>query len=158
MYLYFEEIDITTIIPCLSSLSFLFSADLSNQLILSKDATETEEGLKIRISFGTAFICIPWSWHLDKAFLARDMIQPQWEKPAPLRSFLGLHQSSLHGGPLSLARQGSVSLAIDVIFKVMWKLSTNFLLPKKNTIKWWVLDVMTVDCLFLCFIVHSKRK
>ena len=40
-------------------LPFLFSADLSNQLILSKDATETEEGLKIRISFGTAFICIP---------------------------------------------------------------------------------------------------
>ena len=39
-------------------LPFLFSADLSNQLILSKDATETEEGLKIRISFGTAFICI----------------------------------------------------------------------------------------------------
>ena len=62
MYLYFEEIDITiynhhslSIFPFF----FLFSADLSNQLILSKDATETEEGLKIRISFGTAFICIP---------------------------------------------------------------------------------------------------
>ena len=75
----------------------------------------------------------------------RDMIEPQWEKhdAAPLRSFQGLHRSSLHGGPLSLARQGSVSLAIDVIFKVMLKLSTNFLLPKKNTlIERSVLDVM----------------
>ena len=139
-------------------LPFLFSADLSNQLILSKDATETEEGLKIRIFWYSIYL-----YTLIVTFgqgFPRDMIEPQWEKhdAAPLRSFQGLHRSSLHGGPLSLARQGSVSLAIDVIFKVMWKLSTNFLLPKKNTIKWWVLDVMTVDCLFLCFIVHSKRK
>ena len=157
MYLYFEEIDITTIIPCLSSLS-LFSRSLQPTNSL-QGRNWNWRGLKNTYFFWYSIYLYTLIVTFGQGF-PRDMIEPQWEKhdAAPLHSFQGLHRSSLHGGPWSLARQGSVSLAIDVIFKVMWKLSTNFLLPKKNTIKWWVLDVMTVDCLFLCFIVHSKRK
>ena len=142
MYLYFEEIDITTIIPCLSSLS-LFSRSLQPTNSL-QGRNWNWRGLKNTYFFWYSIYLYTLIVTFGQGF-PRDMIEPQWEKhdAAPLRSFQGLHRSSLHGGPLSLARQDSVSLAINVIFKVIWTLSTNFLLPKKNTlIERSVLDVM----------------
>ena len=99
---------------------FLFTQQIS-PTTLSKYAAETEEDIDKNTYF---FWYSIYLYTLIVTFgqgFPRDMIEPQWEKhdAAPLRSFQGLHRSSLHGGPLSLARQGSVSLAIDVIFKVM---------------------------------------
>ena len=92
--------------------SFLFSRSL--QLILSKYATETEEGIDKTTYF---FWYTIYLYTLIRD-IPQDMIQPQWEKhyAALLRcSFQGLHHSSLRRGSL----QGSVSLAIDVIFNLI---------------------------------------
>ena len=92
--------------------SFLFSRSL--QLILSKYATETEEGIDKTTYF---FWYTIYLYTLIRD-IPQDMIQPQWEKhdATLLRcSFQGLHHSSLRRGSL----QGSVSLAIDVIFNLI---------------------------------------
>ena len=92
--------------------SFLFSRSL--QLILSKYATETEEGIDKTTYF---FWYTIYLYTLIRD-IPQDMIQPQWEKhdATLLRcSVQGLHHSSLCRGSL----QGSVSLAIDVIFNLI---------------------------------------
>ena len=91
-----------------------FSLSRFLQLILSKYATETEEG----IDKNTYFFWYSIYLYTLIRDIPQDMIQTQWEKhdAAPLRcSFHGLHCSSLCRGSL----QGSVSLAIDVIFNLI---------------------------------------